>query len=316
MSSRIKLTLILFLILLLVQPGSNAIQQLNLHRGTPVIRETSLVIPTSAVVPVSKNRLNIPRLSAYAAIVIDKESGSILYSKNPDTQLFPASITKLMTAVVALDTFQLDKVVTITKESQAVGSTMKLQANEKISVENLLKGLLISSGNDAAYALAEAYSGGYEKFVEAMNTKAQALHMERTTYKNVSGVEQDGHVTTVRDIATLAQDAMTYQFVREKAPLEKAVVTDTTNQITHELQSTDKLLGKVVGLEGIKTGWTTQAGECLVAQVTRNGHTIISVVLKSDDRFGETEYLIEWAFSNYTWKTFQFEEDPLFGDSL
>ena len=308
MPRNIRLSLIFLLTLLLIQPGSNAIQQLNLHRGTPAIRETSLAIPISAKIPVSKNRLNMPRISAHAAIVIDKESGSILYSKNPDTQLFPASITKLMTAVVALDTFSLDKVVTITKESQAVGSTMKLQANERISVENLLKGLLISSGNDAAYALAEAYPGGYEKFVEAMNTKAGSFHMENTTYKNVSGVEQGGHITTVRDISTLAKAAMAYPFIRDTVKLEKAIVTDTTGQIAHELKSTDKLLGKVAGIEGIKTGWTTQAGECLVAQVTRDGNTIISVVLKSDDRFGETEYLIEWAFSNHMWKTFQFEE--------
>jgi D-alanyl-D-alanine carboxypeptidase (penicillin-binding protein 5/6) len=236
--------------------------------------------------------------------VIDKDSGTVLFEKNADTRLYPASITKMMTAMVALDAYPLDRVLTVHEESKAVGSVMGLRDGEQITVENTVKGLLVGSGNDAAYLLADSYPGGYQKFVDAMNARAADWHLTSTTFLNVSGVEEEGHLTTVRDLATLEKEAMNNEFFRDTVKLPHVTITDTTGTIMHSLDSTNKLLGVVPGIEGVKTGWTDDAGECLVTQTTRDGHTIITVVLNSNDRFGESTKLIEWAYSNHDWKSF------------
>ena len=132
--------------------------------------------------------------------------------------------------------------------------------------------------------------------------------MHNTTWKNVSGVEQEDHKTTARDLATLAKEAMKNEFFRETVKTASYTMTDVSGQIVHQLFTTNQLLGKVSGVEGIKTGWTTQAGECLITQTTRSSHIIIIVVLNSADRFGENATLIEWAFKNHEWKMFKMEE--------
>ena len=308
-----KFSLLSFSLLLLIQPGFNAVQQYQVTMGESTIAELpkhNIEIPKSAIVPIKKENLftEIPTISAESTIVIDKESAAILFSQNPDKQLYPASITKVMTALVALEKLNLDQIVTISEESQAVGNTIHLQDGEQITVGELMKGLLIASGNDAAYALATAYPGGYYKFVERKNEKAKELHMENTHFVSVSGVEEEGHVTTARDIATLVKEAMKNQLFAETVKIKQASISDISGTIAHQLYSTNKLLGTVQGVEGIKTGWTTQAGECLVTQTTRDGHTLITVVLNSQDRFGDSRRLIEWIFAMHEWRYFLFED--------
>ncbi|MBI5151361.1 MAG: D-alanyl-D-alanine carboxypeptidase [Candidatus Pacebacteria bacterium] len=307
MDRKQKVTLALFSLLLAIQPGWNTIQQYTLHPGVPQYQESPIAIPTEATIPVPKNSRK-SALTAKAAIVIDVESGAILYEKNPDVQLYPASLTKLMTALVALDTYPLDREITVREESQAIGNTIKLQQGEVVTVQNLLKGLLIASGNDAAFTLANAHPAGYEGFIQKMNEKAKDFHMDHTVYQNASGVEQTGHLTTVRDMATLTKEAMKIPFVRETVKTRTFTITDTSGKIVHQLLSTNKLLGVVDGIEGVKTGWTTDAGECLITQTTRNGHTIITVVLGSQDRFGESATLISWAFTQFGWKHYRFDD--------
>lgn len=299
--------LLAFSVLLLIQPGFNAIQQYQLHPTRMGIHESPVTIPAEATIPVARSTSR-PNLTARAAIVIDQESGSILYSKNPDLQLYPASLTKLMTAMVALESYPLDRVITIEEESTAIGNTIELQHGERITVQNLLKGLLISSGNDAAFALANAFPADYDGFVQKMNEKAQRLHMEHTVYQNVSGVEQEGHLTTVRDMATLTKEAMKEPFVRETVKTKELVIADIDGRFVHNLVTTNQLLGQVEGIEGVKTGWTTEAGECLITQTTRNGRTIITVVLGSENRFGESAELIRWAFANHEWQSYRLED--------
>ncbi|HZZ98760.1 MAG TPA: D-alanyl-D-alanine carboxypeptidase family protein [Candidatus Saccharimonadia bacterium] len=304
MRTRTAWSLVAFCLLLLVQPGFNAIEQLQVVQGIPIVRAAPLDVPTYATVPIARANVQPPELVAQAAIVIDKNSGTVLFEKSADTTLYPASITKMMTATIALDTYPLDQVLTAHEESKAVGSVMGLKDGEQITVENVIKGLLVGSGNDAAYLLADNFPGGYQKFVDRMNEKAKEWHMTNTTFFNVSGVEQEGHQTTVRDLATLEKKAMENEFFRDTVKSPRVTFTDLSGKIVHDLISTNELLGVVPGIEGVKTGWTDDAGECLVTQTTRNGHTIITVMLNSNDRFGESTRLIEWAFANHTWKSF------------
>ncbi|HKY73712.1 MAG TPA: D-alanyl-D-alanine carboxypeptidase family protein [Patescibacteria group bacterium] len=307
MRSQTKWSVIAFVTLLLFVPGFNQIQQYHLRPFAKPIFPPPFTIPTEATVPVAVS-IQRPQLTAKGAIVIDQESGAILYAKNPDTQLYPASLTKLMTALVALDSYPLDAVLEITEESDAIGNTIHLQRGERISVQNLLKGLLIASGNDAAFALARSYPAGYDGFVQKMNEKARQLHMNNTTYRNVSGVEQEGHLTTVRDMATLTKEALKHPFVSQTVATQKLIISDVDGRFTHELETTNKLLGVVPGVEGVKTGWTTEAGECLITKTMRNGHSVITVVLGSEDRFGESAQLISWAFGQHKWKHYSLED--------
>jgi D-alanyl-D-alanine carboxypeptidase len=239
-------------------------------------------------------------------VVQDAVGKTIMYSKNQDAKLMPASITKIMTALVALDHWSdLNTVIEVKNEDRAIGQTIKLEKGEGITLKNILYGLLVHSGNDAALAVADNYCApnvakgevgtcGYSAFVDAMNTKAKDLHLDNTTFKNPSGVEQYGHLTTARDLAILAATALQNPVIAEMAQTQRIVITDVTGVIVHDLGTTNELLGVLPGLKGLKTGWTTNAGECLVSYVDRDGHKIILVVLGSLDRFGDTTKLVDW----------------------
>ena len=134
-----------------------------------------------------------------------------------------------------------------------------------------------------------------------MNAKAKSLHLDHTTFKNPSGVEQYGHTTTARDLAVLAAYAMQNQVIANMAQTNRIVVTDVTGSISHDLETTNELLGQIPGLKGLKTGWTTNAGECLVSFVERDGHQIVVVVLGSLDRFGDSTALINWTYNHHNW---------------
>lgn len=263
-------------------------------------------VPPPAVSPsppaLSSDGIPAPVISAASAVVQDVGSGIVFYAKNADIPRLPASTTKIMTALVALDAYpDLNLPLTVQVESQAIGSSMKLVKGERITVKNLLYGLMIPSGNDAALALADNFPGGYNAFVDAMNRKAADLHLTHTHYKNPSGVEQLGHETTARDLASLASVAMQNPVIAEIVKTPAITVTDVTGKIAHRLESTDKLLGTIPGLLGLKTGWTENAGECLVSYVDRDGRRIVSVVLDSSDRFADTRALIDWAYTHHTW---------------
>ena len=261
-------------------------------------------LPPPPPVPVKDPNAPIPVLSAKGAIIIDPESSSVLFEHNADQLLMPASTTKIMTALVALDTFPLDQVITIDQEEHTIGHTMNLIRGEQITVRDLLYGMLIASGNDAALALALSYpQGGYTGFVAAMNRKAADLHLNHTTYKNVSGVESPGHLTTARDLARLASYALQHDLFAQIVSTPRLVIQSSDGRLTHDLQSTNQLLGMVDGVTGVKTGWTENALECLVISATREGHSIITVVLGSLDRFGESQTLIDWTYQHYTWES-------------
>lgn len=299
---------ILFLCILVLffifQPGPKIYTKLTSEDG-PLMR--MLPFPTPIPAPYPMNATGVYpgyEISAEGVIVYDLESGVTLYGRNSEEVLSPASTTKIMTALVALEHYDLDEVVTIETVANS-GQVMGLVPGEKITVENLLYGALIHSGNDAAWALAEHYEGGVEKFVAAMNEKAAALHLTNTHFTNPVGYDDPIHKMTAVDLSRLSAYALTNKTIAKIVAIPQITISDVDYTRFHSLTNVNALLGKIPGVAGIKTGWTEDAGENLVTLVERNGHRIIIVVLKSLNRFNDTEMLINWVFANYTWQTFE-----------
>lgn len=240
-----------------------------------------------------------PLIQANAAIVVESHSAEVVFAKNPRERLFPASTTKIMTALIAIEEIDLDQTASVSSSLATDGSRMGLQIGEKIKVRDLLAGLLIPSANDAADAFSKIYPGGNEAFVARMNARAKELGLVDTHYTNPIGYSDPGHITSVRDLAILAREAMQHKEFADLVSVQSSTVTSTDGTIIHKLRSTNELLGKFVGMEGVKTGWTEEAGECFVAQATRDGETFVTVVLKSPDRFAETKKLLDWSFGSF-----------------
>lgn len=261
----------------------------------------ALILPTPAPYPRRKEfSAEPPALTARSAIAIDVDSAVNLYKKNETMQLWPASTTKVMTAVVALDAYDLDEIV-IVKNPLTEGSVMGLVDSEQISVEHLLYGVLIQSANDAAYVLATHHSEGMAGFVDQMNRKAREIGLENTHYVDPAGFDNEKQFTTVADLARLSSYALQYKTIEKMVGIPAITVSDATFQHFHALRNVNQLLGSVPGVAGVKTGWTENAKENLINLTIRNGHRVLTVVLGSDDRFGETVTLTEWVYSSHDW---------------
>jgi len=204
-----------------------------------------------------------PMLSAQAALAIDLTSGVALYEKDPDKLLLPASTTKIVTALVAMDYYTPGEILTV-PNIKSEGQRMRLIFGEKLSVDSLLKGLLISSANDAAEVLASEFPGGREAFISAMNTKARQLNLNNTEFKNPSGLEAVGHVSTARDLIRVSEIAMENPYFAEIVGTKETKVVSIDGKFEHKLTNINELLGKVDGVAGVKTGWTENARENLV----------------------------------------------------
>jgi len=274
---------------------------IDLIQTKPLVRPTNYQFLPASDYPVNTAKIPAPALTARGVIVIDADSKAILYQKNPDLKLLPASITKIMTALIVLENYSLNDVITIGPiNTEPV--TMGLKTNEKITVENLLYGLLVGSANDAALALARHFPTGEAGFIAAMNLKAKNLHLLNTQFTNPVGFDNFGQYTTVHDLALLTAEAMQSAVFKRLVSTISITVTDVDHTVSHELTSLNLLLGQVSGLSGVKTGFTQLAGECLVTFIQRQNHQIITVVLGSNDRFGDTSQLIDWVFANFSWQ--------------
>ncbi|MEK7526124.1 MAG: D-alanyl-D-alanine carboxypeptidase family protein [Patescibacteria group bacterium] len=244
---------------------------------------------------------SFPVVSSQGVIAVDIDSGTTLYEKNADQALLPASTTKILTALTALDYFPLEAKLTV-ERIVVDGQKMGLVKGEEITFENLLYGLLVYSGNDAAEVVAQNYPGGRELFVNAMNMKAKQLHMDNSRFENPVGFDNYNHTSTAKDMVRLARVAIQDPVISKIVATKHITVTDTTGKIAHNLQSTNELLEVIEGVKGVKTGWTQGARENLITLVERNNHKVMIAVLGSQDRFGETKELINWIFANYTWE--------------
>jgi D-alanyl-D-alanine carboxypeptidase len=250
--------------------------------------------------PVLGADTSFPVLSAQGALAVDLDSGVSLYEKNPDTPLLPASTTKIVTALVSLDAYSLDQVLTVGKVS-VDGQKMGLFQGEQMKFENLLYGLLVYSANDAAEVLAQDYPGGYDGFISVMNAKAKDLSMTNSHFDNPVGLDTDNQRSTARDLIRASEVAMRDPEFAKIVGTKSVSITDVTGKTTYNLNNINELLGSVPGVMGVKTGWTENARENLVTYIVRDGHKVMVVVLGSQDRFGETKELIDWIFANYQW---------------
>ncbi len=308
-SSPIRLLAFLAVLsLFLFTPGSGYYETLQLSFREPEVRATDLEIEFSSY-PRLTGKQVAPNLSAEAVIAIDQESAVPLLSINERIAWRPASLTKLMTALVALDYYQLDTELLVKRLAPSRDEAdMGLAVGDNLSVRSLLYGLLIPSGNDAAYTLADNYPGGIDGFVGAMNQKASDLHMEETLFVNPSGLDSPGHLSTAYDLSLLAREALKNEFISKVVAIKATRVADSTNQKSYFLRNVNQLLGVVAGVDGVKTGFTDLAGQCLITSVSRDGRRIIVVLLGSSDRFSESTQVIEWVYRNYTWEEFLNDE--------
>jgi D-alanyl-D-alanine carboxypeptidase len=271
----------------------------------------SLNFPLSAVAnyPVNFTQIPPPSLTARSIAVVDRDSSVLLYGRNEKLQILPASTVKIMTALVALEHYSLNDVLTA-HNINGEGQDIKLIEGEKITVKNLLYGLLVASANDAALVLAENYPGGKIGFVQAMNQKAQELNLTKTYFANPTGLDSDEEgkmfsdfsYTTASDLARLAAFALKNETFLEIASTQSITISDVYDEIFHQLENINQLIGKFPGMKGIKTGYTEEAGECLVGYTERDGHGLITVIMGSQDRFDETVKLTDWVFANFHWQ--------------
>lgn len=242
-----------------------------------------------------------PTINSRAAVVIDRKTGSILYEKNANQVRKMASTTKIMTAIVVIEKANLKDVVTISKKAGGTGgSRMGLKENDKVTVKDLLYGLMLPSGNDAAVALAEYVGGSIEEFAMQMNQKAKELGLTHSHFVTPHGLDQNEHYTNAYELAFITNYALNIPLFAEIVKTKSQIIH--INENTKELRNTNELLGYLNGVYGVKTGFTNGANRCLVTAVKRGNLELICVVLGADTKKNRTRdsiHLIEHVYKNY-----------------
>ena len=255
-------------------------------------------VSEEAKMPIIKTEFT-PVISARGAIIMDADSKVVLYSKNPDLRSSTASTAKIMTALTALDYFKLSDILTV-KQATSDGSILGLAKGEQMIFENLLYAMLLPSANDAALAISQNYPGGEQAFVNRMNEKAREFKLYNTHYADPAGLVDQGDYTTPFDMARLASFAVQNQEFRKIVGTKEKIISDVNGSQIYDLKNLNVLLGED-GVNGVKTGYTEEAGQVLVVSKEEKGKTIIIVVMKSDDRFADTEKLLNLVSNNLTY---------------
>ncbi|MBQ5810361.1 MAG: D-alanyl-D-alanine carboxypeptidase, partial [Clostridia bacterium] len=286
---------------------------------------SAIFLISVCVVPASAYKPDF-EITAEGALLVNTDTDIVIYSKNADKRLFPASLTKLMTAVIIMEnTPDLDaEVITVSKE--AVNSVLgtglvvaHLQPGEKISARQMLYIILISSAADACEAVARHYAASEDDFVELMNAKAAQLGMAGTHFENTHGLHHDNHYSTVNDMYTLAKYALSFPEIKEITSLARYTVPATNMYGTRLLSTTNFLIDPSYPsyfykyASGVKTGFTDQAGRCLISTAFKNGYNYLCIVMNCPNKdangnkirndFKETRALFEWAFSTFEYKS-------------
>lgn len=260
--------------------------------------------------PVRKAGVKEALIYAKNYLLMDINTGYILSEKDSNIQVPIASTTKIMTAIISLENYKLDDVITISKKAAAqIGSDINLRSNEKMTVDDLLHALLIQSGNDAAMALAEFMpNGGFDEFVSKMNKKAELLNMKDTQYKDPAGLDDTGY-STAFDLTIAMSYAAKIKHFRDIISTSEYTITSSDGSLAHKLTNSNRLIKSDEQLYdssviGGKTGFTPAAGHCLISLASKNNHELVSVVLhtieeKADSSAKENIKLLQWGFSNY-----------------
>ena len=251
-------------------------------------------------------------VSAESAVVLNADTGEILYSKNPYEKRGMASTTKIMTSLVALEYGNLtDTVKAKLSDVTVEGTSIGLKEGDEVSLETLVAGMLLESGNDAANVTATMIGGSKEKFSQLMNKKAKELGMLSTDFKNPSGLTEEGHYSTAYDMALLASNAIKNQKFRELCSTRSYKATYGTPQYQRTFYNHNKFLSIFHGALGIKTGFTKASGRCLVTAAERDGVTLVAVTLNARDDWNDHVKMMEYAFGILETKTANFDADGI-----
>ena len=239
-------------------------------------------------------------VGAKAAILMDAASGRVLFEQNADTRYPMASTTKIMTALIAVEHCRMDEIVTAGKNASGVeGTSIYLSEGERLTMYQMLQGLMLRSGNDAAVAIAEHIAGDVKQFASLMNARAEMLGAD-ANFVTPNGLDAQGHGASARAMALIAREAMKQPVFRELVSTQEAVIPWVDNEYNRVLRNKNRLLTDYEGATGIKTGFTSKAGRCLVFSAQRDGMELIGVVMSCPNWFDEAERMLDWGFSNFS----------------
>lgn len=233
---------------------------------------------------------------AHGILLKELNSGRVLYEHDAGKRMSPASLTKIMSALVILERGQLDDLVTISPNAARAHKThLRMKAGQVFRLDDLLKAMLIMSANDACLAAVEHVGGDEIQFVALMNDKAEALGLADTHFSNGCGFDNPDHYSTAEDLAALSVIALDQPIFRQLVREERAIITPISGHRAYVLHNTNRLLGRIPGVEGIKTGFTSKAGRCLIAKVSQNGNDLLLVILNSKRRWNTATNLITYG---------------------
>jgi len=281
--------------------------------STALASELNFTLPEIMPYPTKMVNSLDPTIYANNFILMDRESGVVLAGQDIHQKVPIASTTKIMTATIVLENYDLDEIVTISeKAANEIGATANFRVGEQITVLNMLKCMLIKSANGAADALAEHMNGpgdtGFDKFLAKMNEKAKELGMNDTEYRDPAGLDVTGY-SSAYDLATITNYALKNPTFAEIVKTDKATVTNVNGDIWHSLENSNRLVNQwdYPGAIGVKTGYMPEAGHCLVGAATREGHTLIAVILHTyadtaTASADEARRLLDWGFNNIFWE--------------
>ncbi|HEY8463196.1 MAG TPA: D-alanyl-D-alanine carboxypeptidase family protein [Bacillota bacterium] len=242
-----------------------------------------------------------PEVCARAAVLVEVSSGAVLYAKNAEERRAPASTTKIMTAIVALEKGNLNKVVKISRRAALTGgSSIWLKSGQRMALKELIEGMMLRSGNDGSVAVAEGIAGSVENFVRLMNLKAKELGALNTNFRNTHGLRAPSHYTTALDLALITRYALADRRFAKLVKTKTARLKWADGGKEVEIRNTNRLLWAMQGVDGVKTGTTNEAGHCLVASATRDGKKFVAVVLNSNNRWNDCAKLLEYGFRNFS----------------
>lgn len=287
--NRMRLFSGVILLIVLTLTPLNTYAQMILSMDSPTVETSKL----------SNGKWTLPYVSAHSAILMDFNTGDILYHRDEHTKRPPASTTKILTAVIALELAELDEIATVSDNADKVGeSSLYLNKGEKIKLGELLEGALIKSGNDACVVIAEQTAGSLNDFIRLMNIKAVSVGTKNSNFTNPHGLPDNNHYSTAYDLAVITRYALNIPQFSEI--VEKKVITVNYQEPlkSRVYNNTNKLLWSYPFADGVKTGTTNAAGKCLVASASKDGRKLICVLLNAPDRFGDAQRLLEWGFNN------------------
>ncbi|NGZ11316.1 MAG: D-alanyl-D-alanine carboxypeptidase [Nitrospira sp. LK70] len=237
------------------------------------------------------------RIPAHSILLKELRSGRILFEHEVEKRLSPASLTKIMSALIILEKGHLDELATVSRNAARAPKThLRLKVGEVFRLGDLLKAMMMVSANDACLTAVEHVGGDEEQFVKLMNAKAVALGLSDTHFSNGCGFDGPDHYSTAEDLAKLSEVAMRNSVFRELVKEEREIITPVSGYRAYVLHNTNRLLGRIPGVEGVKTGFTSKAGRCLIAKVSQDGRDLLLVILNSNRRWNTAKSLIDYGF--------------------